>query len=137
MKEPYDAYSGLGFDYARSSPATDIRFAEDLVASPVGSNAAELGDLIARICQSTAYPLLDVGKWMATGYKPTPTIIEAAQVLYRTHSVADISRSDADARNLGELSAAVGRIIDEARQKPTKAICFVLVFPVRAKLWRA
>ena len=118
---------------ARSSPATDIRFAEDLVASPVGSNAAELGDLIARICQSTAYPLLDVGKWMATGYKPTPTIIEAAQVLYRTHSVADISRSDADARNLGELSAAVGRIIDEARQKPTKAICFVTGVPGSGK----
>src|SRR5579872_4295526 len=38
---------------ARSSPITDVRFAEDLVASPVGSNAAELGDLIARISQST------------------------------------------------------------------------------------
>jgi hypothetical protein len=118
---------------AKSSPSTDIRFAEDLVASPVGSNAAELGDLIAHISQSTAHPALDLGVWMATGYKPTPTIIEAAQVLYRTHSVADISRSDAGAKNLDELSVAVNGIIDEARRKGTKAICFVTGVPGSGK----
>ena len=118
---------------AKSSPNTNVRFAEDLVASPVGSNTAELGGLIAYTSQATAYPTIDVAVWMATGYKPTPTIVEAAQVLYRTHSVADISRSDAGAKNLSELSAAVSRVIDEARQNRTKAICFVTGVPGSGK----
>jgi hypothetical protein len=118
---------------AKSSPNTDIRFAEDLVASPVGSNAAELGALIAHINQSRSHPELDLSLWMAGGYKPTPTIVEAAQVLYRTHSVADISRSDAGAKNLVELTAAVSGIIDEARQKHVKSICFVTGVPGSGK----
>ena len=118
---------------AKSSPNSNVRFAEDLVASPVGSNTAELGGLIAYTSQATAYPTIDVAVRMATGYKPTPTIVEAAQVLYRTHSVADISRSDAGAKNLSELSAAVSRVIDEARQNRTKAICFVTGVPGSGK----
>lgn len=62
--------------------------------------------------------------WMSKGYKPTPTIVEAAQVLYRTHDVTAILRSDAGAKNLRETSARVGKIIDRARQDGTKAICF-------------
>ena len=83
---------------AECPPISDILFAEDLVASPVGTNAAALGDLIHHICRLRAFPTLDVDEWMAKGYKPTPTIIEAAQTLYRTHSVDDISRSDASAK---------------------------------------
>ena len=36
-----------------------------------------------------------VVQWRSGRYSPTPTIMEAALVLYRSHSVADISRSDA------------------------------------------
>lgn len=112
---------------------SDVLFAEDLVASPVGTNAAALGDLIRHICGLRAYPTLDVDGWMAKGYKPTPTIIEAAQTLYRTHSVEDISRSDASEKNLHQLSARVGMVIDQARQKSTKAICFVTGVPGSGK----
>jgi hypothetical protein len=70
---------------------------------------------------------------MATGYKPTPTIVEAAQTLYRTHSVTDISRSDAGARNLRETSATVSAVIDHARQSGTKSICFVTGVPGSGK----
>ncbi len=118
---------------AKSSRRIDIEFAEDLVASPVGSNTAELAGLILHISQSTSHPALDLNVWMAAGYKPTPTIVEAAQVLYRTHSVADISRSDAGRTNLGSLSAAVTRAIDEARQNRKKIICFVTGVPGSGK----
>ncbi|MBV8834881.1 MAG: DUF2075 domain-containing protein [Acidobacteriaceae bacterium] len=118
---------------AKSLPDPEVRFAEDLVASPVSTNAADLGPVIDYISQARPYPQLDLELWMAKGYKPTPTIIEAAQVLYQTHSVADISRSDADAKNLSELSAAVSRVIDEARENRTKAICFVTGVPGSGK----
>ncbi len=70
---------------------------------------------------------------MAKGYKPTPTIVEAAQVLYRTHNVTDISRSDAGAKNLRETNASVGAVIDQARENRSKAICFVTGVPGSGK----
>ena len=85
------------------------------------------------ICANRAFPILDVDDWMAKGYKPTPTIVEAAEILYRTHSVTDISRSDAGAKNLQETSASVSTVIDRARQKRTKAICFVTGVPGSGK----
>jgi hypothetical protein len=119
--------------HAEFQPTPDLRFAEDLVASPVPTNAAGLGSLIDHICSVRAYPTLDIDEWMAKGYKPTPTIVEAAQTLYRTHSVVDISRSDAGVKNLQELSAAVSMVIDAARQNRTKAICFVTGVPGSGK----
>jgi hypothetical protein len=110
---------------AESRPVPDLRLAHDLVASPVGTNQTDLGAVIDAICAARSFPALDVEGWMAKGYKPTPTIVEAAQILYRTHSVTDISRSDAGAKMLRETSASVSMVIDRARQNHTKAICFV------------
>jgi schlafen family protein len=110
-----------------------VLFSKDFVAVPVGTNAASLGDLIGYVCGLQGYPTLDIDAWMAKGYKPTPTIVEAAQTLYRTHSVDDISRSDASAKNLDELSARVRVVIDQARQKRMKAICFVTGVPGSGK----
>ncbi|HEY2467304.1 MAG TPA: DUF2075 domain-containing protein [Terracidiphilus sp.] len=67
------------------------------------------------------------------GYKPTPTIIEAAEILYRTHEVTDISRKDASAKNLQETSASVSAIVDQARQSSRKSICFVTGVPGSGK----
>ena len=118
---------------AESTGNPDLCFAEDLVASPIGTNATDLGALISDIAAIKAFPTLDYDQWIAKGYKPTPTIIEAAQVLYRTHSVTDISRSDADAKNLDELSDAVNAVIDQARRNRSKAICFVTGVPGSGK----
>ncbi len=111
----------------------NLDFAEDLVALPFGTNSVDLGALIDAICGSTSFPRLDVSEWMAKGYKPTPTIVEAAETLYRTHSVEDISRSDAGAKNLNQTSACVSRVIDRARENTRKAICFVTGVPGSGK----
>jgi hypothetical protein len=118
---------------AKPEPMPELKFAEDHVASPVGTNAGGLGALIDRICTSPPFPTLDIDEWMAKGYRPTPTIVEAAEILYRTHSVTDISRSDAGAKNLHETSASVSSVIDRARQNRTKAICFVTGVPGSGK----
>jgi hypothetical protein len=118
---------------ADSQPVPGLQFANDLVALPVGTNATDLGALIEDICSAHVFPTLDVDVWMSKGYKPTPTIVEAAQVLYRTHNVTDIRRKDAGARNLQETSASVSAVIDRARQNHTKAICFVTGVPGSGK----
>jgi hypothetical protein len=118
---------------AESQPMQDIEFAPDLVASPVGTNTADLKSVIDRICAEWSFPAFNVDDWMAKGYKPTPTIIEAAEVLYRTHTVTDISRKDAGAKNLLETSASVSAVIDKARLGCRKAICFVTGVPGSGK----
>jgi hypothetical protein len=76
---------------------------------------------------------LDHAQWIGAGYRPTPTIIEAAQTLYRTHSVVDISRSDAGAKNLQQTTDKVVEVIDQARKNKRKAICFVTGVPGSGK----
>lgn len=120
-------------NHAESPGNPNLCFAEDLVASPIGTNATGLGALISHIGAAQAFPPLDSDQWMAKGYKPTPTIIEAAQILYQTHSVTDISRSDAGAENLQQLSDAVNSFIDRARGNRAKIICFVTGVPGSGK----
>jgi hypothetical protein len=118
---------------AEPHPIPEITFADDLVASPLGTNKVGLSTLIDVICSARAFPTFNIEEWMATGYKPTPTIVQAAEMLYRTHSVIEISRSDSGAKNLQETSVSVGAVIDRARRNRTKAICFVTGVPGSGK----
>ena len=47
---------------------------------------------------------INVREWENSIYKPTPTIVEAAQALYKGHKVEDISRSDSGEINLTKTS---------------------------------
>ncbi len=118
---------------AEPNPITRPVFAPDLVSSPVAANKNDLGFLLNEICSTRVFPMLDVEDWMASGYRPTPTIVEAAETLYRTHSVEDISRSDAGAKNLRETAGCVTEVIDAARQNRSKSICFVTGVPGSGK----
>lgn len=76
---------------------------------------------------------INIKKWEGAAYKPTPTIIEAAQALYKGHSVDEISRSDAGAINLSKTTAVINDIIDEAKEKKKKTICFLTGVPGAGK----
>ena len=118
---------------AESRPIPSQIFFDDLVALPIGTNKSDLRSLIDLLCSAQVLRTLDIDLWMAKGYKPTPTIVEAAEILYRTHGVTDISRSDASAKNLRETSESVSKAIDRARQHSKKAICFVTGVPGSGK----
>lgn len=118
---------------AEPKPLPPLTFEEDLVAPPVAACAADLGEKIDSIGAAHTFEALDESDWMAMGYRPTPTIVEAAEVLYRTHSVADIRRKDAGAKNLEETNTSVNVVIDHARQNQAKAICFVTGVPGSGK----
>jgi len=68
-----------------------------------------------------------------TPYKPTPTIVEAAQALYQGHDVEDISRSEAGAENLSHTAAYISNVIETAKQQRKKAVCFVTGVPGSGK----
>lgn len=118
---------------APSRGLSELVFGEDFVAKPIGTNGSSLSAVVRSISPIDGFPSIDIADWIAKGYRPTPTIIEAAQVLYETHSVTDISRSDAGAKNLQETTASVGRVIDYARHHNKKVICFVTGVPGSGK----
>jgi hypothetical protein len=97
------------------------------------TNAEGLGATMAHILGLADGPDVPIRQWEQSGYKPTPTIIEATLALYRGHSVAEISRSDAGATNLSQTSGTVASIIAAARARSEKAICFVTGVPGAGK----
>ena len=97
-------------------PSFELTWGSDGVAGPIASNGDNLGEIVAEVVKQTPEQAsLDGGQWSRTGYKPTPTIIEAAQALYQGHRVEDITRSDAGAKNLSETAACLAEIIEDAK----------------------
>ncbi len=76
---------------------------------------------------------MDTNDWIYSPYAPTPTIIEAAQALYRGHKVSDISRNDASAFNLNETTMAINTIIEKSKNECRKSICFITGVPGAGK----
>src|SRR5262249_45381078 len=85
------------------------------------------------VLTSVAAPRIDIVAWDSGRYCPTPTIIEAAKALYLGHSVAEISRNDATAINLGRTSKTVSEIIRLSRDRSRKSVCFVTGVPGAGK----
>lgn len=75
---------------------------------------------------------IQLDKWLNSRYVPTPTIIEAAEILYNNHSVNDISQNEA-AENLTKTSTAVQKIIEYSKQNHQKSICFITGVPGAGK----
>ena len=97
------------------------------------TNAEGLAETIDHIVRLVEEPAIRIDQWEESGYKPTPTIIEATLVLYRGHSVTEISRSDAGATNLSKTANTVAAIVEATKARSQKAICFVTSVPGSGK----
>lgn len=105
----------------------------DGVLQPIKTGPDSLKACIEQVLWLSEGPDINADSWVQGRYKPTPTIVEAASALYGQHSVADLSRSDAGAKNLSVTSAAVDRVIESARAQHKKAICFITGVPGAGK----
>ena len=105
----------------------------DGVLQPIKTGPGSLKACIEQVLWLSEGPDINADSWVQGRYKPTPTIVEAASALYGQHSVADLSRSDAGAKNLSVTSAAVDRVIESARAQHKKAICFITGVPGAGK----
>lgn len=97
------------------------------------TNASNLGDYIENVISGTRGEPINPFQWERSIYKPTPTIVEAAQALYKGHNVQEISRSDAGAINLSKTAACLNRTIEDAKRNHKKTICFVTGVPGAGK----
>jgi len=106
----------------------------DKLTLPVKTGSGELKTVIQNaLLFFSDEPQIKIAEYISGGYMPTPTIIEAAVSLYTTHSVENITRSDADAKNLTVTTKTIAEIIETAKQENKKIICFVTGVPGAGK----
>lgn len=106
----------------------------DKLLKPIKSNNESLRAIInSALLLFDNNGAINIDKWEKGRYHPTPTIIEAALALYNNHSVADISRNDAKAKNLSQTTDKISQIIKKSKKLSEKAICFVTGVPGAGK----
>ncbi|MEI8314836.1 MAG: DUF2075 domain-containing protein [Verrucomicrobiota bacterium] len=105
----------------------------DKVYRPISVTAGSFRTALDLALEHITGSILDDQKWSRAPYHPTPTIVEAARALYAQHSVEAIARFDAGAQNLHVTSRRIEDLVDEAKEKGRKLICFVTGVPGAGK----
>lgn len=103
------------------------------IIEPLSCNAGNIAQQIEKVAARYNEAGFDYVRWENSEYLPTPTIVEAAQALYRGHSVHDITRSDAGAENLTVTTSKINEIIEHSKNNHRKSICFVTDVPGAGK----
>jgi hypothetical protein len=88
----------------------------------------DLTVLTTRIAQP-----LDADAWLRAPYKPVPTIVDAACMLYAKHNVADMRAARSDASNLTATTDAILAEIEQARAQNERLVLFVTGIPGAGK----
>ncbi|MEF1291830.1 DUF2075 domain-containing protein, partial [Vibrio sp. M260118] len=117
----------------RVTECPQLALAEDNVSEPILADENSLATSIASLSEHYSKTTFHISEWAASGYMPTPTIVEAAQALYANHDVNDIARNEADTQNLAITSQQLLGLIHQSRQEKKKTICFVTGVPGAGK----
>jgi hypothetical protein len=121
---------------ATEAPYSDSTLPEphpDGVSRPARCGRNGLRELLKAGLATRPGPTIDGMLWGRSPYRPTPTIIEAAQAMYAGHSVEVIARHEAGVKNLHETSERIESVVEESRAKGVKSIIFVTGVPGAGK----
>lgn len=113
--------------------SVELQADDDQVFRPLCVSPASFRRVLESVLGRVSGRRLDGQKWESAPYRPTPTIIEAARVLFAKHGVQAIRSFDAGKQNLGKTSRRLEEIIEDACAKQKKAICFVTGVPGAGK----
>jgi hypothetical protein len=99
------------------------------------ANARSLGALLSEILARIQLPtvVLDVDTWEHAPYRPVPTIVDAARMLYSKHGVADLANARADVGNLTRTTTAIQAAVAQARADGAHVVIFVTGIPGAGK----
>jgi hypothetical protein len=99
------------------------------------ASGVTLGPLLQEIASRIPTPArsLDARAWESAPYRPVPTIVEAATMLYNRHGVADIAAARADVGNLGRTTTAIRHAIEAAHAEQRHEVLFVTGIPGAGK----
>ena len=109
---------------------------DDGIYEPMMANKDSLGDVLNKVLSQVISHIpyqVALEDWVRSRYAPTPTIVEAASALYTQHSVADITRHEAEGEQLERTTQYVMDVIQETKKNRGKSICFVTGVPGAGK----
>ena len=120
-------------EYKRFSTLIQKSAYDNQVANPLVTGSDHLFELIKSVLeQYPNEPPIDQN-WVISPYAPTPTIIEAARSLYENHTVADITRHEADEVYTDRTIEYILQVIKDSKEQRKKSICFVTGVPGAGK----
>jgi len=108
----------------------------DIVRDVKRANSSDLASILFSAFETEHRPKsepIDPVVWDSSPYRPVPTIIEAAEVLFAGHNVQEIAHSYAGAKNLTTTSDCLVDEIQRAQRCGRKVICFVTGVPGAGK----
>ena len=105
----------------------------DKVYSVIKANKQTLRTILDDFISTNPIATNSLECWENSEYAPTPTIIEAAQALYSSHGIIEITRNDAGAQNISKTASAIDKIIAESKINKQKSICFITGVPGSGK----
>ena len=117
----------------KAEPIENVFKSEANLFEPLKANQQNLSTVINKTLLQSNGKQINATNWENSIYKPTPTIIEAAQALYKGHNVKEISRHDAGAINLSKTTDCINNIIETAKRENKKSICFLTGVPGAGK----
>lgn len=98
------------------------------------ANADDLASVLLSAYSAQHDPngfVIDADTWVDAPYRPTLSVIEAAERLYENHDVREISHSYAS--NLDATTDLLAEVIREARAQNRRYVCFVTGVPGAGK----
>ena len=117
----------------KAQEAPHIICETERIVTPIKCNENNIRNAIDIVKEKYCETEFDYSCWQNSEYLPTPTIVEAAQALYRGHNVHEITRNDAGATNLTITTQKINEIIEYSKLNNRKSICFVTGVPGAGK----
>lgn len=96
-------------------------------------NAVTLGKLLEEIASQENGQQIDVHNWNSAPYRPVPSIIEAAELLFAGHEVREIDHASSAPDNLGATTDRLIEIVSSAQQRNEHIVVFVTGIPGSGK----
>ncbi len=118
---------------AKSTRLTPVGSGVSAVAVCNGEGLREVFKTLATEQRNHGEAQVDHRLWQAGTYRPVPTIVQAAELLFAEHKVHDIARAASDPANLAATTEALIEIIERARGRGEHIVAFVTGVPGSGK----
>ena len=119
---------------ATHAPARDNGLSNGKGVGPVClCNTQTLADLLEVVGSYDNGQQIDVDAWDSATYRPVPTIIKAAELLFSGHQVQDIVHASSDPKNVSATTDRLIEIIADAKHNNEHIVIFVTGVPGSGK----
>jgi len=113
----------------------DLKFEQvDGINKVWKTNSSTLEKALRKIQTCSHFsPEINWSSYDLSTYNPTPSIIEAARLIYAGHNVKDIGRTDATQQDLAKAAKTLSKVIANAKANQNHTVCFVTGEPGAGK----